>query len=77
MSAVVDAPDDQLSERITHPGGDENRMVVPKAGRPKTTVDPGKAVEKAAKVGLSTSTGGHYSLSFEGERADRKKGCKG
>lgn len=48
-SAVVDAPDDQLSERTTNHGSDENRMAIPKAGRPKAAVDPGKAVEKAAK----------------------------
>ncbi len=74
---MVDASDGQLSEMITNPGGDENRMVVPKAGRAKAAVDPGKAVEKAAKVGSSISTTIPYSLFLEGKRADRKKGCKG
>lgn len=70
-SAVVDAPGDQLAERKTNHGGDENQTTIPKAGRPKATVDPGKAVEKAAKVGLSIFGTDHYRLFIEGERADR------
>ena len=54
-SAVVDALDDQMPERMTNHGGDENRTI-PKTGRPMAAVDPGKAVEKAAKVGLSIFT---------------------
>ena len=51
-SAVVDASDGQLSERMMNPGGDENQMASRKPGRPKAAVDPEKAVEKAAKVWL-------------------------
>jgi len=68
---VVDAPDDQLLERTTNHGGDENRTTTPNTDHPKAAVDPGKAVEKAAKVGLSIFTAYHYYLSIEGERADR------
>lgn len=74
-SAVVDAPGDQLAERTTNHSGDENRTI-PKAGRPKAAVDSGKAVEKAAKVGLSIFAVYHYRLFIEGERADRQKGCQ-
>jgi hypothetical protein len=70
-SIVVDAPEGQLPEKTTNHGGDENRTTIPKAGRPKAAVDPGKAVEKAAKVGLSIFTAYHYCLFIEGERADR------
>ena len=45
-----DAPESQLSEKTTNPGGDENQMSVNKPGRPRAAVDPCKAVEKAAKV---------------------------
>lgn len=69
-SAVVDAPGGQLAERTTNRGGDENRTIL-KASRPKAAVDPGKAVEKAAKVGLSIFSPYHYRLFLEGERADR------
>jgi hypothetical protein len=55
-SAVVDASASQLSERVTNPGGDENQMTPRKPGRPKTAADPGKAVEKTAKVGSSIFT---------------------
>jgi hypothetical protein len=51
-SAVNDAPENQLSEKTTNPGGDENQMTVNKPGRLRAAVDPGKAVEKAAKVGF-------------------------
>jgi hypothetical protein len=52
--AVVGATDGQLLER-TSPGGDENQTTVRKPSRPKAAVDPGKAVERAAKVGLPIS----------------------
>jgi chromatin assembly factor 1 subunit A len=45
-----------LPEKVTKPGSDENQMASRKPGRPKATADPGKAVEKAAKVGLSIFT---------------------
>jgi hypothetical protein len=69
-SAVVDAPGGQLAERTTNHDGDENRTI-PKAGRLKAAIDPGKTVEKAAKVGLSIFAAYHYRLFIEGERADR------
>jgi len=72
---VVDAPDDQPPERMTNHGGDENRTTISKAGRPKAAVDPGKAVEKAAKVGLSIFIAYHYCLFKqykEKERTDKK-----
>ena len=69
-SAVVDAPDDQMPEKTTNHGGDENRTAIPKTGRSKAAVDPGKAVEKAAKVGLFIFTAFYY-LFLEGERTDR------
>jgi len=47
---VVDASDDHVSERTTNSGGDEKQTAPRKPGRPKTAVDPGKAVEKAEKV---------------------------
>jgi hypothetical protein len=50
--AVNDAPESQFPEKTTNPGGDENQMTVSKPGRPRAAVDPGKAVEKAAKVGF-------------------------
>jgi hypothetical protein len=69
-SVVVDALDGQPAEKTTNHGGDENR-IIPKASRPKATVDPGKAVEMAAKVGLSVFATYHYHLFVEGERTDR------
>jgi hypothetical protein len=69
-SAVVDALDHPLPERTTSHGSDENRTTMLKAGRPKAAVDPGKAVEKAAKVGLSIFTIYYYCSFIEGERAD-------
>lgn len=70
---MVDAPNDQLRERTMVHCGDENRTTLPKAGRPKAAVDPGKAVEKAAKVGLSIST--LITIAYplkEKERTDKK-----
>jgi chromatin assembly factor 1 subunit A len=55
LSAVDGASENQLSERTTNSGGDENQTIVNKSGRPRSAVDPAKAVEKAAKVGLSIS----------------------
>jgi hypothetical protein len=69
-SAVVDPPGGQLAERTVNHGGDENRTIT-KADRPKAAIDPGKAVEKAAKVGLSIFAAYHDCLFIEGERADR------
>ena len=51
-SVANDAPENQLSEKTTNPGGDENQMTVNKSGRPRAAVDPEKAIEKAAKVGF-------------------------
>jgi hypothetical protein len=70
-SAVVDAPDDQMPERTTNHGGDENGTTIPKTGRTKAAADPGKAVEKAAKVGLAIFIAYYYYSFMEGERADR------
>jgi chromatin assembly factor 1 subunit A len=55
LSVVDGASENQLSERTTNSGGDENQTIVNKSGRPRAAVDPAKAVEKAAKVGLSIS----------------------
>jgi hypothetical protein len=50
LSVVDNAPENQLSERTTNSGGEENQMTPRKAGRPRAAVDSGKAIEKAAKV---------------------------
>ncbi|KAI9455565.1 hypothetical protein BJY52DRAFT_1224586 [Lactarius psammicola] len=46
---VGNASDDKPSERTVNVTGDENQMTARKTGRAKTTIDPEKAVEKAAK----------------------------
>lgn len=56
LSVVDNAPENQLSERTTNSGGDENQMTPHKPGRSRAAVDPEKAIEKAAKVSLSIST---------------------
>ena len=55
-SAVIAVSDDQPSERTTNPGGEENQKASRKPGRSRAAADPGKAVEKAVKVGLSLCT---------------------
>ena len=55
LSVVDNAPGNQLSERATNSGGDENQMTPHKLGRSRAAVDPGKAIEKAAKVSSSRS----------------------
>lgn len=55
LSVVDNAPENQLSERTTNSGGDENQMTPHKPGRSSVAVDLGKAIEKAAKVSLSRS----------------------
>ena len=52
MEIVDNAPDVKQSEMLVNAAGDENQMTARKAGRAKTTIDPEKAVEKAAKVSL-------------------------
>lgn len=47
---IVGDPSDDKPERAVDAAGDENQMTARKAGRAKTTIDPEKAVEKAAKV---------------------------
>ena len=47
---VVGDPSDDKPERTVDATGDENQMTARKAGRARTTIDPEKAVEKAAKV---------------------------
>jgi len=49
------APENQLFERTTNSGGDENQMTPHKPGRSRAAVDPAKAFGKAAKVSLSIS----------------------
>ena len=55
LSVVDNAPENQLSERTTNSGGEENQMTPRKPGRPRAAVDSGKAIEKAAKVRLTIS----------------------
>jgi hypothetical protein len=49
VEIVGDASDDK-PERTVDVAGDENQMTARKTGRAKTTIDPEKVVEKAAKV---------------------------
>ncbi|KAI0253932.1 chromatin assembly factor 1 subunit A-domain-containing protein [Lactifluus subvellereus] len=49
LSVVVDASHDNLSEGAASAGGDENQMVVRKAGRSKGAINPERATERAAK----------------------------
>ena len=55
LSVVDNAPENQLSERTTNSGGDENQMTPHKPGRSRAAVDPVKAIEQAAKVSLTIS----------------------
>ena len=48
-----DASDDK-PERTVDVAGDENQITPRKTGRARTTIDPEKAVEKAAKVSFIT-----------------------
>ena len=78
LSVVDDASENQLSE-TTNPGGDENQMVVHKPGRSRAAVDPEKAVEKAAKVGLSISSklmADYLPHSFKEKERNEKKAAK-
>ena len=50
VESVDNASDDKVPETMANVNGDENQMAARKAGRAKTTIDPEKAVEKAAKV---------------------------
>ncbi|KAF8270368.1 hypothetical protein EI94DRAFT_1723062 [Lactarius quietus] len=50
VEIVDNASDDKQPEMTVNAAGDENQMATRKAGRPKTTTDPEKAVEKAAKA---------------------------
>ncbi|KAI0003285.1 hypothetical protein BJV74DRAFT_943985 [Russula compacta] len=49
-SIVVDASDDQLSERTTNPGGDENQMTPRKPGRARAAIDPGKVAKEKERI---------------------------
>ena len=49
LSVVDNAPENQLSERTTNSGGEENQVTPHKPGRSRAAVDPGKAIEKAVK----------------------------
>ena len=55
LSVMDNAPENQLSERTTNSGGDENRITPHKPGRPRAAVDPARAIEKAARVSLTIS----------------------
>jgi len=55
FSVVDNTPENQLSERTTNSGGDENQMTPHKPGRSRAAVDLAKAIEKAAKVSLTIS----------------------
>jgi chromatin assembly factor 1 subunit A len=52
VEIVDNASDDKLSEMSVNAAGDESQMAARKTGRAKTTIDPEKAVEKAAKVSV-------------------------
>lgn len=52
VESVDNALDDRPPERTANAAGDENQMAARKAGRARTTIDPEKAVEKAAKVSI-------------------------
>ncbi|KAI9508476.1 hypothetical protein F5148DRAFT_1375796 [Russula earlei] len=47
---VIDASDDQLFEKAVNPDGDDNQTTVRKPDHPRVSVDPVRAVEKAAKL---------------------------
>ena len=50
VEIVDNASDDKLPERTATCAADENQMTPQKTGRARATIDPEKAVEKAAKV---------------------------
>jgi len=70
------APENELFERTTNSGGDENQMTLHKPGRSRVAVDPAKAIEKAAKVSSTISANAvvDYILgSFKEKERDEKK----
>jgi hypothetical protein len=78
VEIVDNASDDKQSEMSVNGAGDENQMAARKTGRAKTTIDPEKAVEKAAKVSaVVLQVLWLTDQSLKGEGAARKKGCQG
>lgn len=78
VEIVDNSPNDKQSEMTVNAAGDENQMAARKTGRAKTTIDPEKAVEKAAKVSLVTLQVPRLTdQSLKGEGAARKKSSQG